>query len=202
MGGRTIGAACVLAAALLTMTGCAGGGATPTASPTTTTTPSPTPTASPTPTGSVDPNAPAGQCADDALQVTIEDLGGAAGSTGYDLVFTNTGSESCELRGAPGVSVVNDAGVQLGEAAERQGDENPPTLTLEPGGSVAAQLLAVNIVPDGGPLADSCPVVEGSAYLVYPPHSFTAVEVTTGAPVPACESSASFLTVGPVQARS
>lgn len=202
MGGRTIGAACALASLLL-MTGCAGGGATPTSSPTDTTSPSPTPTASPTPTpsGSVDPNAPAGQCADDVLQVSIVDLGGGAGSTGYDLVFTNTGSTSCELRGAPGVSVVNDAGVQLGEAAERQGDENPPTLTLEPGGSVAASLQAVNISPDGGPL-DDCPVVEGTAYLVYPPHSFTAVEVTTGAPVPACESSTSFLTVGPVQARS
>jgi hypothetical protein len=202
MGGRTIGAACVLAAALL-MTGCAGGGATPTDSPAPTTA-SPTPTATPTPTpsGSVDPNAPAGQCADSALRVTIEDLGGAAGSIGYDLVFENTGSESCELRGAPGVSVVNDAGVQLGEAAERQGDENPPTLTLEPGGSVVAQLVAVNIGTDGGPLADSCPVVEGTAYLVYPPHSFTAVEVTTGAPVPACESSTPFLTVGPVQARN
>ena len=200
MGERTIGAACVLAAALL-MTGCAGGGASPTTSPTTTPTATPTESPTPTPTGSVDPNAPAGQCADDALEVTIESLGGGAGSTGYDLVFTNTGSESCELRGAPGVSVVNDAGVQIGEAAEREGDDDPPTLTLEPGGSVAASLQAVNIEPDGGPL-DDCPVAEGSAYLVYPPHSFTAVEVTTGQSVPACESTTPFLTVGPVQERS
>ena len=194
------GAGAAIAIAIV-LTACAGGGGTP-ATPTPTSSPTPTATTSPTPTpsGSVDPNAPTGQCADDALKVTLEDNGGgAAGSTYYNLVFANTGGDACELRGAPGVSVVNDAGVQLGEAAEREGDENPPTLTIEPGDSVVAQLRAVNIDPGGGPL-DDCPVVYGSAYLVYPPHSFTAVQVTAGGQVPACESSTPFLTVGPVQA--
>lgn len=200
MGGRHVGGATAVIVVALVLTGCAGGSNGP-ATPTPTPSPTASPTASPTPTasGQVDPNAPAGQCADDALEVGIEYLDAGAGSSYYDLVFTNSGSEACELRGAPGVSVVNDAGVQLGEAAEREGDENPPTLTLEPGGTVAAQLRAVNIDPDGGPLVD-CPVVYGSAYLVYPPHSFTAVEVTTGESVPACESTTPFLTVGPVAA--
>ena len=177
------------------LAGCAGGAA-PTTSPTPTASPSASPTASPP--ASVDPNAPAGQCADDALEVTIEQVGAGAGSIDYNIVFTNTGSDSCELRGAPGVSVVNDSGVQIGEAAGREGDDDPSTLTIEPGASVAAPLQAVNISPDGGPL-DDCPVVEGSDYLVYPPHSFTAFTVSTGEPVPACESTTEFLTVGPVQ---
>lgn len=183
----------------LVLAGCAGGGNEP-AGPTATSSPTPSATSSPTPSasGRVDPNAPAGQCADDALEVTIEYLdGGAAGSTYSHLVFTNTGGDSCELRGAPGVSVVDDDGVQLGEAAQQEAAESPSTVTLEPGESVSAQLRAVNIDPGGGPLVD-CPVVYGSAYLVYPPHSFTGVEVTTGEPVPACDSTTPFLAVGPV----
>jgi hypothetical protein len=180
----------------LILTGCAGGDATPTTTPAPTPTTTETPT--PTPTGSVDPNTPAGQCADDALKVEVQYVDAGAGSTDYNVVFTNTGSDSCELRGAPGVSVVDASGVQIGEAAGRVGDDDPPTLTLEPGTSVAAALTAVNIDPDGGPL-DDCTVVQGTDYLVYPPHSFTGVTVSTGQPVPACESTAEFLHVGPVQ---
>lgn len=196
MGERSVGPAWALAATLL-LSGCVGGGSGPAASPTATTTPRPSATASATaaPSGSADPNAPARQCADDVIEVTIEYLDAGAGSSYSQLIFANTGSVACELRGAPGVSVVDDAGVQLGEAAQQEAAETPDTVTLEPGDSVPAQLRAVNIDPDGGPLVD-CPVVYGTAYLVYPPHSFTPVEVTTA--VPACDSSTPFLAVGPV----
>ena len=182
------------------LTACSSGGATPTTPPASSTVPSPTasPTTSPSSSASIDPDAPAGQCADDALKVEVQYVDAGAGSFDFSVVFTNTGSESCELRGAPGVSVVNGSGVQIGEAAGRVGDDNPPTLTLKPGASVAAALNAVNIDPSGGPL-DDCPVVQGSDYLVYPPHSFTGFVVSTGEPVPACESTAEFLHVGPVQ---
>ncbi|MDR5698541.1 DUF4232 domain-containing protein [Agromyces aerolatus] len=176
------------------LSGCAGSSATPTTPPP----PSPTPTATPTPAASVDPNAPSGQCADDALSVSISGGDAGAGSTGYDLVFTNTGSAACELRGAPGVSVIDGSGTQLGEAAEQVGDDAPETLTLQPGGSVTAPLTAVNIDPDGGPL-DDCPVVHGTGYRVYPPHSFTGF-VVDASDVPACDSGTVFLKVGPVAA--
>jgi hypothetical protein len=194
---RTALAATALA---LLLTACAGGGSTPTTPPATSAAPTQTATPTPTPTtpASVDPNAPAGQCPDADLEVEVQYVDSSAGHLDYTVVFTNTGSASCELRGAPGVSVVDASGVEIGEAATRVGDDDPPTLTLGPGASVAAQLTAVNIDPDGGPL-DDCPVVQGAAYLVYPPHSFTAVTVSTGEPVPACESTAEFLTVGPVQ---
>lgn len=194
-----IGTVLATSALALLLTACAGGAA-PTASPTTAPTSSPTTTPTPTPTSSasVDPNAPANQCADDVLKVEVQYVDAGAGSIDFNVVFTNTGTASCELRGAPGVSVVDASGNELGVPAGREGDENPPTLTVEPGASVSAQLSAVNIDPDGGPL-DDCPVVEGTGYRVYPPHSFTGFIVTTGDAVPACNSSTEFLTVGPVQ---
>jgi len=183
----------VVAIALL-LSACASGGGTPTESPTPSPTASPSPTPSPSPQPT-DPNAPAGQCADDALQVTVEPSpeGGSAGHVNSIVVFTNTGSASCELRGAPGVSVVDANGTQLGEAAEQVDDDAPPTITIEPGGTAVADLSSVNIGSDGGPLGDQCPTVSGAAYLVYPPHSFTAVEVP--AEVPACESGTPWMTV-------
>lgn len=191
-------AATTIALAML-LAGCAGGAgpsASPTAAPATETS---TPTATPTSnTGPVDPNAPAGQCADDALEVRIEYVDAGAGSTYSELVFTNTGDTACELRGAPGVSVVDASGTQLGEAADRIDDDAPPTLTVDPGASVTATLQATNIDPDGGPLED-CPVVYGTGYLVYPPHSFTGVLVDMSDPVPACESATVFLHVGAVK---
>ncbi|WP_448811163.1 DUF4232 domain-containing protein [Agromyces bauzanensis] len=187
-----------MTALVVLLTGCTGGTA-PSTPPATSApaSPSATPTTTPT-SGPVDPNAPAGQCADDALQVTISAPDSGAGSSYYELSFTNTGGASCELRGAPGVSVVDASGTQLGEAADQVNDDAPPTLTLEPGASVTATLQATNIEPDGGPLTN-CPVVHGTAYLVYPPHSFTGVLVETGEPVPACESDTVFLHVEPVQ---
>ena len=191
----TIALSALLAAGLA---GCAGSPAAPTSAPPTTASPTPTPT--PTPTVSTDPNAPTGQCADDALAVTVTQTDAGAGSISLDVTFTNTGSASCELRGAPGVSVVDASGAELGQPADRQGDDDPATVTVAPGASVSAQLQATNIDPDGGPL-DDCPVVHGTGYRVYPPHSFTGFIVEAG-DVPACDSDTVFLHVGPVQAAS
>jgi hypothetical protein len=195
---RPLLAASSLALALL-LSGCAAGGGQPTSSPTTAPSVSPTPTSTPTSTPTpTDPNAPAGQCADDVLEVAVEQSpdGGGAGNTSANVVFTNTGSDSCELRGAPGVSVINANGTQLGEPADQQEVDAPPTITLEAGGRAIAPLLSVNIGSDGGALGSACPVVEGAAYVVYPPHSFTALEVP--AEVPACEGDTPWMTVGAV----
>lgn len=194
------GSALTTTALVLLLAGCTGG-TSPTAPPTTSAPATPTTTPTPTPTPSVDPNAPAGQCADDALQVTVEYVDAGAGSSFSEVVFTNGGSGSCELRGAPGVSVVDGSGNQLGEPAEQVDDDSPATVTLEPGASVSARLQVTNIAPDGGPLVD-CPVVEGTGYRVYPPHSFTGFIVAMGDPVPACDSATAFMKVGPVAAAS
>ena len=197
---RIIAGSALTTALVLLLTGCTGG-TTPTSPPTTSPPATPTETPTSTPTHSVDPNAPAGQCADDALQVAVEDVDAGAGSISYNVVFTNTGSASCELRGAPGVSVVDASGNELGVPADQVDDDSPATLTVEPGASVSAPLQVTNIAPDGGPL-DDCPVVEGTGYRVYPPHSFTGFIVSSSDPVPACNSSTVFMNVGPVAASS
>ncbi|HXH34598.1 MAG TPA: DUF4232 domain-containing protein [Plantibacter sp.] len=194
---RTLLAITPLAVVLL-LAGCAGS---PTASPTpTSTSAAPSPTSSPTATGAVDPNAPEGQCADSVIQVTVSGSEGGAGSISSNVVFTNTGQESCVLRGAPGVSVVGDGnGTQLGAAAVQQEDAAPVDVTLAAGGSASAILTSVNIGTDGGPL-DNCEPVAGDGYRVFPPHSFTAVFVASAA-VPACSNAAvTWMTIGPVQA--
>lgn len=116
------------------------------------------------------------------------------------IVFTNTGPTACVLRGAPGVSVVGRGdGTQLGEAADRAADQNPPAVTLAAGGGTAsAPLQSVNIGTDGGPLGTACAVEAGDGYRVYPPHSYVAVFVP--ATVDACTSGTAWMTVGPVSA--
>ncbi|RFA07191.1 hypothetical protein B7R21_16505 [Subtercola boreus] len=201
----------VVAAAALTVTGCAAGQPAPTVTTTTTVTSAPTApatstaTGTPTPTatagGQVDPDAPAGQCADSALAVAVTPAAGgaAAGSVFFTVDFTNTGAGACDLRGAPGVSIVGDGnGTQLGSPA-RQTDQTLATVTLQPGQSVSAPLQQTNIDAAGGPLAGNCTVVPGDGYRIYPPHSFTAFFVAS-AGILACSNTVDWMNVGPVAA--
>ncbi|PPF80566.1 DUF4232 domain-containing protein, partial [Subtercola sp. Z020] len=137
-----------------------------------------------------------------AVSVAPSEGGAAAGSVFFAVTFTNTGSASCKLRGAPGVSVVGDGnGTQLGNAAARSGGayDAAQTVALAPGQTVSAPLQQVNIGSDGGPLAGSCTVVAGDGYRVYPPHSFTAFFVPS-AGISACSNAVDWMTVGPVAA--
>ena len=158
----------------------------------------PAETPAPTGTPQVDPNAPAGQCADANLTVTVvPDAGGAgAGSTVSSVVFTNTG-DACVLEGAPGVSVVGSGnGTQIGVPAEQSG--TPVAVDIPAGGAAHATLTAINIGSGGGPLGADCAVTTGDGYRVYPPHSFEAVFVPL-AGVAACSSDSVFLRIGVVE---
>jgi hypothetical protein len=177
-------------------TGCAiSGGASPSPSPISTPTMSPPSTLT---SRETDPNAPEGQCGDNILKVTVEaSSGGAsAGHINSNIVFTNTGSDVCELRGAPGVSVLGPNDTELGQPAKQQEAETPPTIKLASGGTVVAPLQSVNIVSGGGPLGSECQVVMGISYRIYPPHSFTAFIVP--AEVPACNGNTVWMKVGAV----
>ncbi|MFZ4895931.1 DUF4232 domain-containing protein [Plantibacter sp. Mn2098] len=189
---------------MLLLSGCAdsgdsGGGATATASASPS--PSSSVSASPSPSGTagqVDPNAPAGQCADASIGVSVTEFDAGAGNISFDVAFTNTGSTSCVLRGTPGVSVVGDGnGTQLGKPARQNTAADPEEVQLAPGKLAHSVLTAVNIGTDGGPL-DGCAPVAGDGYRVYPPHSFTAVFVAS-AGVPACSTDVVWMTVGSVQ---
>jgi hypothetical protein len=70
-------------------------------------------------------------CATANLDVWLNTEGsGAAGSTYYNLNFTNLSSHTCTLRGYPGVSGVTQAGIQLGSAAGRNAEHAPALITL------------------------------------------------------------------------
>lgn len=185
----------------LALSGCVSPAPAPTATVTETVTPSPTatPTVSPTSTAQVDPNAPAGQCADGALAVDVESEGAGAGNLDYAVVFRNTGDSACELRGYPGVSVVS-GGAQVGASAQETSGAPVETITIQPGGSISAPLRAVNVADGGGPLGDACQSTTGDAWQVYPPHSFVAVEVSAPGLAACSNASTNFLTVSPVAA--
>jgi len=209
---RTLAIPTLVVAALVF--GLAGCSASPTPAPTVTVTaptasgssspaPSAPATTSPTPPEAdpSDPDAPAGQCADSAIGTKVLDSDSGAGSRYYQLVFTNTGSTDCELRGYPGVSVVGGGnGTQLGKAAERVEGMAIATYTLKPGDSIGASIQMVNIGTDGGPLDTACDVAAGDGWRIYPPHSFAAVFIESPG-LPACLSpDVSWLRVGALSA--
>jgi hypothetical protein len=214
---RFLGGAALVAAVTMMLTGC-GSQATPsTASPSvtvapTTSAPAPVPTATPTPsrtattpatpepsvTGTPVSSAPKDQCpdADLGVSIAVADGGGGAGSEFFNILFTNTGGESCALRGTPGVSVVGGGnGEQLGKPADRI-QTGGKTVVLASGETVAAPLRIVNIGTDGGPL-DGCTVRKGDGYRVYPPHSRKAFFVQDPSAV-ACAQGPVFMTASPV----
>lgn len=176
----------------------------PTASSATTAAPVPspseTPSISPSTGGQVDPDAPAGQCADDAIGVDVVEADAGAGSIYYQVVFRNTGSTPCELRGFPGVSVVA-GGQQVGASAEElTGGPDVETYTLPPDGTVGAQLSAVDVASGGGPLGDACTSTTGDAWRVYPPHSFVPIDVPAPGIAACAGADQSWLRIAPISA--
>jgi uncharacterized protein DUF4232 len=85
------------------------------------------------------------RCTTGELSVSLGEGGAAAGSVYRPLIFTNTSSHTCELRGFPGVSyVAGDDGHQVGPAAAMSG-ERGGQVPIPPGGTAQAQLQLVNV---------------------------------------------------------
>src|SRR5271155_655889 len=71
------------------------------------------------------------RCTTSELVVWLNTRGsGTAGSTYYDLEFTNLSSHTCSIVGYPGVSALNFAGQQLGNAAGHDGEHASTFVTL------------------------------------------------------------------------
>lgn len=92
---------------------------------------------------------------------------GAAGTIVYTLNLTNTGKLACTLYGFPGVSLTNDAGVQIGSPAGRATGYTEAKLMLVPAGSVKFEVSTSNsgAYPDGQCTAGA------TTFRVYPPDS-------------------------------
>lgn len=78
-------------------------------------------------------------CSTEQLKGSLGETQSGAGQRYTVLILTNTGTKTCELRGFPGVSLLDAAGKQLGAPASREGNEGP-TVTIAPGASASATL--------------------------------------------------------------
>ncbi len=115
---------------------------------------------------------------------------GAAGSTYYELEFSNTSPTTCTLFGYPGVSAVGVNGRQLGSAAARDRAYSPTTVTLAPGVTAHAVLRVTN-ADIFAPAV--CRPTTATGLMVYPPNQRSAV--TVAFPLRACTTTGpTFLT--------
>jgi hypothetical protein len=134
--------------------------------------------------------------------------GAAAGSTYYDLEFTNISTRTCTLTGYPGVSAVNVVGHTLGKPASRNVTHRVATVTLtgapvQPGGPVGlgGTVSAILRIVDATPFpAASCGRATASGLRVYAPGQKRAKLVSL--PFLACASGkVQFMSVEAVQPR-
>lgn len=114
------------------------------------------------------------RCTTSELSVALGEGDAAAGSVYRPLIFSNTGSRTCELRGFPGVSyVAGDDGHQVGPAAAMSG-ERGAQVSIAPGATARAQLQLVNVQNfDPG----ACHPVPVRGLRVYPPGDTAALFV-------------------------
>ncbi|MFK0046867.1 DUF4232 domain-containing protein [Streptomyces sp. NPDC090741] len=114
------------------------------------------------------PKTPTCRVAD--LDLAVGEPDGAAGSLYYPILFTNTTTHTCALRGYPGVSVVDARHRQIGTSAIRTG-ESYGTVSVVPSETVSAVLRT-----NSRGVAPSCRPT--STYVkVYPPNSGVAEQI-------------------------
>ena len=124
-------------------------------------------------------SAAAPACTTANLDVWLNTQGnGAAGSSYYNLNFTNLSAHSCTLYGYPGISGVTQAGIQLGSAAARDGEHAATVITLgsaqsargfEQDTSRSTATVVVQItVAENFPAAQCAPIT-AAGLRVYPP---------------------------------
>ena len=94
--------------------------------------------------------------------------GATAGSTYYNIDFTNLGKITCTLDGFPGVSALSLNGKQIGVGADRVGPHSP--VTLKPDLTAHAQLQ----VADAENYGPRCGFEWAAALQVYMPNQTVA----------------------------
>ena len=126
---------------------------------TTTTVPATSPTTSST------------HCSTDQLKGGLGETQSGAGQRYTIVVLTNTGTKACDLRGFPGVSLLDANGKQIGEPASREGSEGA-TISIAPGASASTTLHT-----SAAGLGAQCDPT--SAQLrVYPPDNTASLTIT------------------------
>lgn len=99
---------------------------------------------------------------------------GAAGSTYYELQFSNVSGRTCSLFGFPAVSAVTRGHHSLGSPAARDRAFAPSTVALAPGATAHAVLRVTNVDVFS---PSACRPVKAAGLAVYPPKQTTAAVV-------------------------
>lgn len=169
--GLLVGAGLVTAVLLTACQGSSSAGGSPSSlDVSSTTTPAPTTSSNAAPTtstaGAPGGSGGSGECKAANLKLSIGSGDAAAGHFYVPIVFTNTGSTSCTMRGWPGVSyVTGDSGSQVGQPAKRTGTEGS-TVRLAPH-AVASSVITVTDVAVFD--ASSCQPTPVRGFRVYAP---------------------------------
>ncbi|MGN0109986.1 MAG: DUF4232 domain-containing protein [Bifidobacterium sp.] len=115
-----------------------------------------------------------GACTTKELTAKLtQGAGGGAGSSYPYLVLTNSGTQTCTLRGYPGVSL-RHGNTQIGAAAKRDSTVTASTITLKPGQSAHSALRIVNA---GNFDAADCTPTAADTMLIYPPDQTDAISI-------------------------
>ncbi len=127
-----------------------------------------------------------------AVWVNADSENGAAGTTYFNLDFTNISGHTCHLYGYPGVSATNGNGKQLGLAARRNSATPATTVNIPPGGTAHSFLGYVDIVVD-----PACHPATATFLKVFPPNGTTARHAFF--PLPVCTNKTIDLVIRRVQ---
>jgi hypothetical protein len=117
------------------------------------------------------------KCTAADLKTTVAQGDSSAGHLHFTITFTNAGDQACKLSGHPGVSAVgDDDGTQIGDSATRKGKVGRAAVLI-PNAHATADIQAVNIGEDGGPIGESCQPSPADGWRIYPPGSKASVFV-------------------------
>jgi hypothetical protein len=178
--GLLVGAGLVTAVLLTACQGSSSAGSSPSSLNITSTTPAPssTTTLAPSTTTAAQPGGSgSGECKAASLKLSIGSGDAAAGHFYVPIVFTNTGSSSCTMRGWPGVSyVTGDSGTQVGAPAKRTGSIGS-SITLAPN-AIASSVVTVTDVAVFD--ASSCNPTSVRGFRVYAPDDTASIFVARG----------------------
>ena len=140
---RRTSALALLPVAAVALLGSACGSDSKAADTTTTSTTAATSTSTTAPARPAPPKAGTPACNTSQLTGELGPSNAGAGQVYNPLVVKNTSTTTCEVRGFPGVSLLDGSGNQIGEPATREGNEGAAVI-LKPGESASATLHTTN----------------------------------------------------------
>jgi len=113
-----------------------------------------------------------------AVWVNADSADGTAGTTYFNLEYTNIGRGTCFLYGYPGVSATTLGGAQLGKAATRNSAAPAKTIDIVPGGTAHSFLGYHDIL-----IEPSCKPKAAAFLKVYAPNDTVAKHAFFDLPV-------------------